>query len=40
MRYALTAQGRREAIAAKGLLRAHRWWLLRRASQIGAIGSS
>lgn len=37
MRFAITAQGRHEGIAAKGLLSAHKWWLLRRASQIGAL---
>ncbi len=37
MRYTITAQGRHQGIAAKGLLRAHKWWLLRRASQIGAL---
>ncbi|MCK0197917.1 quinol dehydrogenase ferredoxin subunit NapH [Ancylobacter sp. 6x-1] len=37
--FSLTADARREAVAAKGWLRAHRWWLLRRATQLAALGT-
>lgn len=36
-RFSLTADARAEAVAAKGWLRAHKWWLLRRATQITAL---
>ncbi len=36
---ALTADARLEAVAAKGWLRAHKWWLLRRASQLTALAA-
>lgn len=38
MRLNLIAEARAEAIATKGLLRSHKWWLLRRLSQIVALG--
>ena len=36
--FRLTADARLDAVSAKGWLRAHKWWLLRRASQISALG--
>ncbi len=36
-RFSLTAEARAEGVAAKGWLRAHKWWLLRRASQVTAL---
>lgn len=35
--FSLTSDARLEAVAAKGWFRAHKWWLLRRASQITAM---
>ncbi|MEG9500266.1 MAG: quinol dehydrogenase ferredoxin subunit NapH [Methylorubrum extorquens] len=37
-RLTLTAEARAEGVAAKGWLRAHKWWLLRRLTQITALG--
>lgn len=38
MRLSLIAAARAEGVAAKGLLRAHKWWFLRRLTQIMALG--
>lgn len=38
MRLSLTAAARAEGVAAKGWLRAHKWWFLRRLTQITALG--
>ena len=38
MRLSLTAAARAEGVAAKGWLRAHNWWLLRRLTQMTALG--
>jgi len=35
--FSITAESRRLGVGAKGWLRAHRWWLLRRASQATAL---
>lgn len=37
-RLTITAEARAEGVAAKGWLRAHKWWLLRRLMQITALG--
>ncbi len=36
-RFSLFADGRRLAVAERGVLAAHKWWLLRRAVQIGVV---
>ena len=38
-RFSFTASARAEGVAAKGWLRAHKWWLLRRATQIAALAA-
>lgn len=38
MRLNLTAEARREGVAAKGWVRAHKWWILRRLTQLTALG--
>lgn len=38
MRLSLTAAARAEGVAAKGWLRAHKWWFLRRLTQMTALG--
>lgn len=38
MRLNLTAEARREGVAAKGWVRAHKWWFLRRLTQLTALG--
>ncbi|MBB5765773.1 quinol dehydrogenase ferredoxin subunit NapH [Methylorubrum rhodesianum] len=38
MRLSLTAEARREGVAAKGWVRAHKWWILRRLTQLTALG--
>lgn len=38
MGFTLTSEGRREGAAAKGWLRAHKWWLLRRLCQVSVLG--
>ncbi|MFG7489917.1 quinol dehydrogenase ferredoxin subunit NapH [Methylorubrum rhodesianum] len=38
MRLSLTAEARREGVAAKGWVRAHKWWILRRLTQFTALG--
>ena len=35
--FSITSQSRQLGVEAKGWLRAHKWWLLRRCSQISAL---
>jgi len=38
MAFTLISEGRKEGVAAKGWLRGHKWWLLRRLTQISVLG--